>query len=102
MNSCKIFIIAVCLTIICGVIGIADAYDYRDNYMQGTPGINTDYYNHSQSYQPNHPSYNSDYYNQRPDTNSFGYRDNSGYNDAPHGNDIRDYNPYYDRYGNRK
>lgn len=56
------------------------------------------------SFQENSPNYNPNFYNRTYD-NDRSYSDSrsqSDYNDAPHGNDIRDYNPYYDRYGNLK
>lgn len=47
-----------------------------------------------------HPVYDDSYYDKRTNVNP--YQDRDDYNDAKHGSDIRDYNPYYDRYGNLK
>lgn len=52
-------------------------------------------------FQDNSPNYNNNYYNQTYDIHSSS-NERDDYNDAPDGNDIRDYNPYYDRYGNLK
>ena len=48
--------------------------------------------------QENSPNYNSNFYDRNY---SKSYNDNykNDYNDAESGHDIRDYNPYYDRYG---
>ena len=65
--------------------------------------IGTEMPNPLRSFQENSPSYNPDFYDRTFDVDrsvsGYGRRD---YNDAPHGHDIRDYNPYYDRYGNLK
>ena len=56
------------------------------------------------SFQENSPNYKPRYYDRTFDTHESlsSPRSQNDYNDAPHGHDIRDYNPYYDRYGNRK
>ena len=67
-------------------------------YMQGHPAYNDSYYNYDYNTKPDAPNYDIDYYNRR--TNTSISRDDD--DNRPHGTDIRDYNPYYDRYGNLK
>ena len=64
--------------------------------------IGTEMPNPLRSFQENSPNYNSDYYDRTYDSRRSYPNDRDDYNDAPHGNDIRDYNPYYDRYGTLK
>jgi hypothetical protein len=77
----------------------ANAAGTDDGYMEGHPSYNQDYYNPSYNKSDSSPNYDSDYYNKQYNYNNNNSDDR---NDAPHGNDIRDYNPAYDRYGNLK
>lgn len=73
----------------------AFSYDInnQDGYMQGHPSSNDSYYSPSYNNRVNSPNYNSNYYN-----DTYG-RSNNVESNTPQGNDIRDYNPYYDREG---
>lgn len=68
----------------------------QDGYMQGHPGTNDSYYSPTYDNRVNSPNFNSNYYN-----DTYGQSNNTE-NNAPQGNDIRDYNPYYDRDGKLK
>lgn len=86
--------------LVAGLLSLpVNVFCYESNqgsYMQGHPGTNESYYEPTYQDRVNSPNYNSNYYN-----NTYGKSDNSE-NDAPRGNDIRDYNPYYDRDGKLK
>ena len=72
----------------------------NNGYMSGHPSNNSNYYNpHSTRSNRNSPNYNSDYYNQTYNYNGNYQRQGDS---TPYGNSIGDYNPYYDRHGNRK
>ena len=87
--------ICIMLFMLC-CIPFANAANNDDGYMEGHPAYNDNYYNPSYNQSPSSPNYRSD------DQNKAYSNNKNDYNDAPHGNDIRDYNPYYDRYGNLK
>ena len=78
----------------------ATAFSYgensQDGYMQGHPSTNDNYYQPEYQNRVNSPNYNNNYYN-----DNYG-QSNNNENNTPQGNDIRDYNPYYDRNGNLK
>ena len=96
----KLVKMSVLVTIIsCWLIGSANYANAYDDYMDNHPSYNQNYYNPNYNSSDSTPNYNSNYYNRTYNyNNSF----SNGSNDAPHGNDIRDYNPYYDRNGNLK
>lgn len=85
--------------IVLAFICAPSAYAANNGYMEGHPIYNDDYYSPSYNQRPDSPNYDSDYYDRTYDNNN---SNSKGYNDAPQGNDIRDHNPYYDRYGNLK
>ena len=70
-----------------------------DGYMEGHPSYNQDYYTPSYNESYSTPNYDSGYYDRT-------YNYNGNYqtqeDSTPYGNDIRDYNPYYDRDGDLK
>lgn len=65
---------------------------------------NVDIPNPLRTFQQNSPNYNPDHYARtyRNGQDDSDHLNGNEYNDAPQGNDIRDYNPYFDRYGNLK
>ena len=80
-------------------ISTANAASLHDDYMEGHPNQNENYYTPSYNRNESTPNYDSNYYNKTYNYNNT-YDDNT--NSAPHGNDIRDYNPYYNRDGSLK
>ena len=86
-------------TVLFACISTAHARSLDDAYMQGHPSYNQNYYTPNYDKRVSSPNYDSNYYNKNYNYNN-NYSDGS--NNAPHGNDIRDYNPYYDRDGNLK
>lgn len=80
-------------------VSSANAANDDDGYMKGHPSYNQGYYSPNYSSTPSSPNSDANYYNRTYNQD----RDSqSQKNSAPHGNDIRDYNPYYDRDGNLK
>lgn len=49
----------------------------------------------------NTPNFNPNYYEEKLDVRGYDAGQRTGF-DTPYGNDIRDYNPYYDRNGQLK
>lgn len=70
-----------------------------DDYMEGHPSYNQNYYSPSYNNSSSTPNYDSNYYDRTYDHNGSYQRQEDN---TPYGNDIRDYNPYYDRDGNLK
>ncbi|MCL2761540.1 MAG: hypothetical protein FWD70_07845 [Desulfuromonadales bacterium] len=68
----------------------ANAASTYDGYMQGHPSSNENYYTPDYNRSTSTPNYDSDYYNK---TYNYNNNHSNNRNDAPHGNDIRDYNP---------
>lgn len=89
--------LAILLALLTNAQSIAANTD--DDYMEGHPSYNDNYYNPSYNNSPSSPNYDSNYYDR-----TYNYNGNyqNGDDSTPHGNDIRDYNPAYDRYGNLK
>ena len=93
----KSFFILILFVIICSPsLSLANN---DDGYMEGHPSYNQNYYTPEYSSSPSTPNYDSDYYDRT--YNQSGGHQNQG-DSTPYGNDIRDYNPYYDRDGNLK
>ena len=80
-------------------ISTANAENNHDGYMEGHPSYNQNYYTPSYNDSSSTPNYDSSYYDRT-------YNYNGNYqgqeSSTPYGNDIGDYNPYYDRDGNLK
>ena len=97
MKPSFMFMLIVFLMLAC--VSTANAASTYDGYMQGHPSSNPDYYTPNYNQQYSTPNYDPNYYNK-----TYNYNNNysDGSNNAPHGNDIRDYNPYYNRDGSLK
>lgn len=85
-----LLMIAVCSPTVCQA-------DNDDGYMENHPSYNQNYYTPNYRSTPSAPNYDSNYYD-RTDTQARGHSNQE--DSTPYGNDIRDYNPYYDREGN--
>ena len=67
--------------------------------MEGHPNYNPNYYTPDYKSSPSTPNHDPNYYDRT--YNQTREQHNQG-DSTPDGNDIRDYNPYYDRDGNLK
>lgn len=78
---------------------VANAENTSGNYMEGHPSYNQNFYTPDYNNSPSTPNYDSNYYDRTYNGNDASQKSSVS---VPQGNDIRDYNPYYDRDGNLK
>ncbi len=87
-----ILVVAICSPTLC----LANS---DEGYMEGHPNYNPNYYTPDYKSSPSTPNHDPNYYDRT--YNQTREQHNQG-DSTPDGNDIRDYNPYYDRDGNLK